>query len=557
MNTSPGLAARTLDRVFQRLRKLPAPRNDYVIERGLRTPTRDGFVLVSDHYAPVVSNAAGATILIRSPYGRGLPLDVLYARTFAARGYHVIVQSCRGTQDSTGVFEPMVREAEDGQDTIVWLRDQPWFTGALATLGMSYLAFAQWALLADPPPELRASVMIAGPHDFSRAIWENGSFALETFLGWSDVNSVPYDERPNLVRQLAGNRQTLNRQKAAFAGLPMVEAAESLLDGRAPWYREWLQHPDVSDPYWDRYNYSDALQRVQTPTLLVGGWQDIFVGQTVEQYEALRSRGTDVALTLGPWTHQGHVVNGSSVIDNEVLTWFDMHLGGGGRSRRAQPVHTFVAGSKIWHNSRGWPPSSTETTWYPRSAGLLATTAPAGGQSSFRYDPTDPTPSVGGRRIVADAGVRNNTALEARPDVLTFTTSELIADLQFEGFPVVDVSLSVDIPHADLFIRICDVDRKGRSHNIADGLVRLDPMADGGAIQHLTTRLSPCAHRLVKGHRLRLQLSGGAHPQYARNLGTGEPVATGIGMKAVVHTIYYDNTRLTLPVTTTTITTSA
>src|SRR6202049_345175 len=178
MNTSPGLAARTLDRVFQRLRKLPGPRNDYVIERGLRTPTRDGFVLVSDHYAPVVSNAAGATILIRTPYGRGLPFDVLYARTFAARGYHVIVQSCRGTQDSTGVFEPMMREAEDGQDTIVWLREQPWFNGALATLGMSYLAFAQWALLADPPPELRASAMIAGPHDFSRAIWENGSVAL-------------------------------------------------------------------------------------------------------------------------------------------------------------------------------------------------------------------------------------------------------------------------------------------------------------------------------------------------------------------------------------------
>jgi hypothetical protein len=124
-----------------------------------------------------------------------MPVAILWGRTFAARGYHVILQSCRGTVDSTDTFQPMVREAEDAQDTIVWLHEQPWFNGKLGTIGMSYLAFTQWALLADPPTELRASVMIAGPHDFSRAIWENGSFALETFLGWSGVNSVPFDNR--------------------------------------------------------------------------------------------------------------------------------------------------------------------------------------------------------------------------------------------------------------------------------------------------------------------------------------------------------------------------
>ncbi|MCW2880821.1 MAG: hydrolase [Sphaerisporangium sp.] len=554
MKTSPGLAARTVDRFFDRLRKLPAPRNKYVVERGLRTPTQDGFVLVSDHYAPVVSGAGSATILIRTPYGRGMPVAQLWGRTFAARGYHVILQSCRGTLDSTGTFEPMVREAEDAQDTIVWLREQPWFNGELATMGMSYLAFTQWALLADPPPELRASVMIAGPHDFSRAIWENGSFALENFLGWSDANSVPFENRPSLFRQLAGNKQTVNRQKAASAGLPMAHAAESILGGRAPWYREWLERPDLTDPYWRRYNFTDAGQRVQTPTLLVGGWQDIFVGQTIEQYEALRSRGIDVALTLGPWTHVGHLLKGSAVIDNEALNWLDMHLGNQGPGRRTQPVHTFITGSGAWHASPVWPPSRTETTWYPNDDGLLGTTVSPGGRSKFRFDPSDPTPSVGGRRLSAGAGVRNNGDLEARRDVLTFTTPALTAELEFEGFPVVDVSLSVDNSYADIFIRICDVDKKGRSHNITDTLVRLDTTAAADEVQHITARLSPCAHRLMKGHRLRLQLSGGAHPQYARNLGTGEPLSTGTGLKASVHTINHDNTRLTLPVTSSTIT---
>jgi len=550
VKTSPGLGTRMVDRFLRRVRRLPPARNEYQVEHGLRTPTRDGFVLVSDHYAPLVSNA-GATILIRTPYGRGLPLDALYARTFAARGYHVLLQSCRGTQDSTDSFQPFVREADDGQDTVVWLREQPWFNGELGTIGMSYLAFAQWALLPDPPPELRASVMIAGPHDFSHVIWENGSFALETQLGWSDTNSVPFENRPGLVRLLAGTGQMVNRQKTALAGLPMLDAAESLLDGRAPWYRQWLEHPDLLDPYWQCYDFTGALHRVRTPTLLVGGWQDIFVGQTVEQYQVLRSRGVEVALTLGPWTHRGHVLKGSSVIDNEALTWFDMHLGSGGPGR-TQPVHTFVTGRNAWHSLPAWPPNSTETTWYPCDDGLLGTTAPTGGQSTFRYDPHDPTPSVGGRRLAADAGVRNNAELEARRDVLSFTTAELSTDLEFEGFPVVDLSLSVDNPHADVFVRLCDVDPKGRSHNISDAFARLDPRPDAGEVQHLTLRLSPCAHRLLKGHRLRLLLSGGAHPQYARNLGTAEPVATGTRLKPACHTIHHADTRLTLPITSTT-----
>ena len=224
-----------------------------------------------------------------------------------------------------------------------------------------------------------------------------------------------------------------------------------------------------------------------------------------------------------------------------------MHLGNGG-PKRAQPVRTFVTGRDTWHASDAWPPSCTETTWYPNDDSLLGTTVSSGGQSKFRFDPSDPTPSLGGRRLGADAGVRNNGDLEARPDVLTFTTPEMTADLEFEGFPVLDVSLSVDNPYADIFIRICDVDKKGRSHNITDTLVRLDTTVAADEVQHVTARLSPCAHRLMKGHRLRLQLSGGAHPQFARNLGTGEPLSTGTGLKAAVHTINHGNTWLTLPV---------
>ena len=549
MKATPGVGARAVDTMLRRLRKMPAPRNGYVVERGVRTPTRDGFELVGDLYSPAAPNADTATILIRTPYGRGLPVDALWGRTFAARGYHVLLQSVRGTFGSTGTFRPMAQEADDAHDTVAWLRRQPWFNGNLATMGMSYVAYTQWALLAAPPPELRASVMVAGPHDFSGSIWEHGAFALETYLGWSDGNSIPFEQRPGPVKQLFGNRRSGERQQAAFAALPLAPASESILEGRAPWYREWLDHPDLTDPYWQPYDHTAALERIQTPTLLVGGWQDVFIGQTVAQYEALRARGVEVAMTLGPWTHVGHVLKGSAVIDNEALDWLDAHLGHRAARPRTQPVRTFVTGADTWHAGATWPPKSSEIAWYPTADGALADRAPTGGRSTFRYDPDDPTPSVGGRRLSKDAGVQDNRALEDRPDVLTFTTAAMAEDLEFEGFPVLEAVLSVDNPHADLFVRLCGVDAKNRSRTIADVLVRLDPVAGPGELQHVTARLNPCAHRLRKGDRLRLQISGGAHPQYARNLGTGEPAATGAGLKASVHTVHHGSTRLILPVT--------
>ena len=147
---------------------------------------RDGVELIADHYAPVAAAPKG-TILVRGPYGRTFPFSLIYARIYAARGYHVIFQSVRGTFGSGGTFVPMVHEAADAADTVIWLRGQPWFTGTFATIGLSYLGFTQWALLADPPPELVAAVVAVGPHDLHTSTWGTGAFALTDFLGWADM----------------------------------------------------------------------------------------------------------------------------------------------------------------------------------------------------------------------------------------------------------------------------------------------------------------------------------------------------------------------------------
>ena len=179
-------AAVTMSRVLSRAWSLPPQRNYVALDRAVQVPMSDGTVLLADHYLPITGRPA-ATILVRCPYGRGAPFGLITAQILAERGYHVLLQSCRGTFGSGGEFVPMGNEAADGQDTVAWLREQNWFDGRLATYGASYLGFVQWALALDPPPELVAAVVQVGPHDFSRTAYRNGVFDLYNFLSWSDL----------------------------------------------------------------------------------------------------------------------------------------------------------------------------------------------------------------------------------------------------------------------------------------------------------------------------------------------------------------------------------
>ena len=183
--------------MVSRALRLPPPSTGYTVHRGLRVPMRDGVDLHADHYAPHTARPRG-TILVRGPYGRAFPFSVIYARIYAGHGYHVLFQSVRGTFGSGGEFVPMVHEAQDAADTAAWLREQPWVTGTFGTIGLSYLGFTQWALLADPPPELAAAVVSVGPHDLYQSSWGTGSFALNDFLGWSDM--VAHQETSALGR---------------------------------------------------------------------------------------------------------------------------------------------------------------------------------------------------------------------------------------------------------------------------------------------------------------------------------------------------------------------
>lgn len=278
--------------------------------------------------------------------------------------------------------------------------------------------------------------------------------------------------------------------------------------------------------------------------LLLTGWQDLFIEQTLAQYAQLRARGVPVAVTIGPWNHSHMLRKGAPTVLRETLAWLDTHLAAHhGASRSPVRIHVNGAG---WIDLDDWPPPMPEQVRHLQSGGRLGDamppdTAPA---STFTYNPADPTPTIGGRLLSPQGGYRNDTKLAQRADVLSFTGDVLAQDLYVAGIPVLELSHSCDNPHNDLFVRVSEVDAKGRSHNVSDGYRRGTP-----ASGTVTIELDAVAHRFRAGSRIRVLVAGGSHPRFTRNLGTGEPLLSGRRLAAATHTVHVGGgaSRLLLP----------
>ncbi|EKX67315.1 X-Pro dipeptidyl-peptidase C-terminal non-catalytic domain protein [Streptomyces ipomoeae 91-03] len=134
--------------------------------------------------------------------------------------------------------------------------------------------------------------------------------------------------------------------------------------------------------------------------------------------------------------------------------------------------------------------------------------------------------------------------------MLTYTTAVLDEDVEVVGDISAEIWFRSSLPYADVFVRLCDVDPAGRSWNVCDGLVSL---TDADELSRAVVRLWPTAHRFRRGHRIRVQISSGAFPRYARNPGTGEPRATAATLLPADQTIHHDPAHpsaITLPIRT-------
>ena len=495
------------------------------------------------------------TILIRTPYGRGkevalwggYALSELPAQRFAERGYHVVVQGARGCFDSEGEFEPHVNEAADGQATVEWITRQPWFNGKLGTWGPSYLGYMQWATAAGGHPSLKAMLpMITSAENFS-VTHPDGGFGMETRLRWSQgvfvLNRVHKEPLWRILLSRFSGEQAQALQ-AAFLHLPLLEADTVAVGEPIPFYRDLLAHNQDDDAFWVARDHSNAVAQVTAPVHLIGGWYDYYLRGLLRDYTTLKEAGRRPFLTIGPWSHAQPDCLMTGLRDG--LTWFDTHLKNERTGIREKPVRLYIMGADEWREYDDFPPPARQTRYYLHSAGRLSMTEPAEASApdQYVYDPHDPTPALGGALLAFQgAGSQDNGPLEARPDVLVYTSSRLDKDLEIIGPVYAELYVHSSLAHTDFFVRLCDVDPLGKSTNVCDGLVRMEPtrgktQADGN--QRVEIDMWSTAHRFQKGHCLRLLVSSGAHPRFARNAGSGEPIESATTLKIANQTVFHD-----------------
>ena len=525
-------------RFFERTMKLPpASHRDVQVERDLRIPMPDGVQLLADRYLPR-GDGRPPLVLVRSPYGRRSIWGILFGRVLAERGFQAVIQSCRGTFGSGGAFDPFgPDEHDDGLATVAWLRAQPWYPGSFATTGPSYLGMVQWAIAADAGPDLKAMCPQVTTSDFRAPFYGGEAFSLQTALTW--VNQVAGQERRfAFVRQ---SRED-HRLQPLFDRLPLGDLDRLATGSHVAYYQDWLAHNDPGDDYWKGRRFTGTLDRVTAPVSMVGGWHDFFLPHQLRDYAALRLAGHEPYLTIGPWRHADQQAGGAWVRD--TVAWLRAQLLGDRSGLRADPVRIFVTGAQEWRDLPGWPPDTQPQRWHLQAGGALGTAPPTASEPDrYTYDPADPTPNLAGPVGQQGTARVDNRVLEARPDVLTYTSEPLPSDLEIFGEATADLFVRSSREHTDFFARLCDVDPAGASVNICDALLRLvpgRPAPEPDGTVRVRFPLWPAAHRFRSGHRLRLQVSSGAHPRYARNPGAGEPLATATTLLTADQQVHHD-----------------
>jgi hypothetical protein len=306
----------------------------------------------------------------------------------------------------------------------------------------------------------------------------------------------------------------------AYSHLPLGEA-DALVTGEAiEFYRDWLRHDDPADPWWAEAGFTSAVAAVNCPVSMTAGWYDMFLPYQIDDFAKLSGGGRPAHISIGPWAHGGR--DHSILSFQDSLRLFDAELLESPRPARA-PVRVQALGSDEWLDFESWPPPGAQVAWYLGPGGRLSESSDHDAAvDHYRYDPADPTPGVGGSSLAAsNSGAKDQALREGRPDVLVYSSEVFERDRLFVGPAEAQVYLSSNLQHTDLHVTICDVSAAGLSTNISSGIIRLRDL-EGSSRAPVLLRLWPTGAVLRAGHRLRVQVASGAHPTYARNLGTGE-----------------------------------
>jgi len=557
-------------KIWERAMDLSPAAYQVKVERNLRLLMPDGVELAMDVYRPK-SHRPLPTVLLRTPYGRsgaiGLPM-VFLSNRFAERGYNVVCQDVRGIHGSGGEFEPFLYEKRDGRATLAWIEAQPWSDGHVGMWGPSYLGYVQYAAAASGSTQLKALVILVAQSNMVD-LADNGP-ALDTILRWMYIIDAMSEPKLTIWQRVRRVLRVGVQNKALATGfdhLPLNTVDEVVLGKKMPFYQDWVQHfGNGDDPYFQIVNLKPEVATLPQAIHFMGGWYDVFLSGLLEDYLIQRRAGKSPYLTIYNWGHYDLAKQAGTL--REALAWFDVHLKGKKGGLPEKPVRLYVMGAEEWREFDAWPPPHQTRLYYLQGPGmkngrLTPLNPPANNTpDQYRYDPADPTPNVGGALLSTEAGAVDNRSLEARPDVLVYTSPPLLSPLTIIGPVKAILYVQSSSPFTDFFARLCVVEADGhfdqlstgRSLNLCDGLLRLEPgkgepQMDGSL--RLEIDMAATAYQFQPGQSIRLQVSSGAHPRIGRNLGNGEPILTSSRMVIQEQTLFHDGKRpsaLALPV---------
>lgn len=558
--------------------------------------TRDGTILRVDIVRPRDSLGPVPAIVVRTPYGKHTARSQPYlvdSVSAASCGFAMVYQDVRGRWSSEGVFYPLVEEGLDGYDTVEWTSNQPWCDGRVGLAGASYAGAAQLMAAAEKPPHLSAIMPIFAPSEqYEGWTYEGGVFQLGRALYVTLRHLVP-DSARRMVE--AGDLKPVealslsiesNHLDEHYKQTPLT-AVEFLRKYRvAPYYFDWLSHPSRDD-YWRRTSTNERYHLMTIPGMHVGGWYDVFLKGTLENFVQLtRKSGTKAAQTsqrllVGPWSHGdlsgtyaeanfGMLASASAAGLTELqLRFFREHLTDDKAGLEDEPpVSIFVMGTNSWRHEWEWPLKRTcYEPWFLHSDGNASST---GGTlspeppkrerpDSYVYDPNDPVPTIGGAtflpgaEVSANAGPRDQRSVESRPDVLVYTSEPLSVPLEVTGPLKVRLYAATSAHDTDFVARLTDVHPDGRSMILAEGVLRAS-FREGldralpvqlGRVYEYNIDLVATSNVFLSGHRVRLDITSSSFPRFARNVGArGRPDPAGADtVQRAYQRVFHDPTR--------------
>jgi putative CocE/NonD family hydrolase len=585
---SPGLWTAAVALVLTASLVQAAETYEVSLERGVTANMRDGVILRADVYRPK-ADGQFPVLLQRTPYDKRNSADFAYKA--ATHGFVAIVQDVRGRYTSDGEWYTFKHESNDGYDTVEWAAALPYSNGKVGMWGGSYVGATQMLTAIAHPPHLAGICPVVTASNYHDG-WTYQGGAFEQWFNQSWTSGLAQDTLNRMV--VKNTNAVLGAPKLPLANYPLFNFADSSAvpvstAALAPYFLDWLAHPDY-DEYWKQLSIEEHYTEITVPILHIAAWYDIFQGGSLRNYVGIKAHGGSEASRRGQHlfvTIGGHAGGGRKIGDldfgpaaaefdeNELtLMWYQYLLQGVQNEFSGKPVKIFVMGANQWREEDDWPLARAQSTKYflhsaktansLRGDGSLSTAAPRSEPSDhYAYDPSNPAPTIGGP-LCCDGhhlapGPKDQRPVEARDDVLIYTTPAFTQDTEVTGPVSLELFAQSSAVDTDFLAKLVDVAPDGFAQNLTEGIIRAryrnsqekPELMNPGQIYKLVIDLWSTSNVFVKGHALRLEISSSNFPRFDRNLNTGEVQASAQKYVSATNTIYHDAehpSALTLPI---------